>query len=31
MVAVGDNLYAIVTQITAFLAAARTQAASGMT
>lgn len=31
MVAVGDNLHAIVTQITAFLAAARTQAAAGMT
>jgi hypothetical protein len=27
----GDNLYAIVTQVSAFLTAARTQAASGMT
>ena len=31
MVAVGENLQAIVTQISAFLAAARTQAAVGMT
>jgi len=31
MVAVGENLHAIVTQIGAFLAAARTQAAVGMT
>jgi hypothetical protein len=31
MVAIGDNLHAVVTQISAFLAAARTQAAAGMT
>jgi hypothetical protein len=31
MVAVGENLHAIVTQISAFLAAARTQPAAGMT
>lgn len=31
MVAVGDNLYAIVTQVSAFVDAARTQAAAGMT
>ena len=31
MVAVSENLQAIVTQISAFLAAARTQAAAGMT
>jgi hypothetical protein len=31
MVAVADNLHAIVSQISAFLAAARTQAAAGMT
>jgi hypothetical protein len=31
MVAVGENLHAIVTQISAFLSAARTQAAAGMT
>jgi hypothetical protein len=30
MVAVGTNLHAVVTQISAFLAAARTQAAAGM-
>jgi hypothetical protein len=31
MVAVADNLHAIVAQISAFLASARTQAAAGMT
>jgi hypothetical protein len=31
MVAIGDNLHAVVTQISAFLSAARTQAAAGMT
>ena len=31
MVAIGENLHAIVSQISAFLAAARTQAAAGMT